>query len=287
MYNLHEICCVIEQMDLHLRTALLKEDDGSVSKKKLWEYTYIRHQIDKRKSGDVFSINDHIRAMVYSMLSSGTSWKRLEEGIDIESGKIIPIDRIFCDYDVNQILQFKPEQLRDLLKEQHFASQYTVKQMQALLEVNIPKLMFICEQYHSIDEYYQTYIETDRSLKSLITTLSEIDSKNKLKQMDTALVCEYLRNVGYDVPKPDRHIRRILGRDILGCSDKEIVPVYEVFDIISAISTDMNKSSAEVDYILWSYCADGYGEICTKKNPKCSKCIASEKCEYGGKMNHA
>lgn len=152
-----------------------------------------------------------------------------------------------------------------------------------MVDVNIPKLISINEQYHSIDEYYQTYLE-NTSFIALVKTLSDSKSENKLKQMGVALVCEYLRNVGYDVPKPDRHIRRILGRDILGCSDKEIVPEYEVFDIISTIATDLNKSSAEVDYILWSYCANGYGEICTKENPKCSKCVAREKCEYEAKI---
>lgn len=279
MYNLQEVCCVVEHMDSQLRTTLLKDDEGNILKKKIWEHTYIKHQIDKRKSGGTFSINDHIRAMVYSMLSSGASWKRLEDGMDMESGKIIPIDKMFCDYEVNQVLQFTPEKITDLLKEHHFASQYTSKQMQALLEVNIPKLIAIEEQYSSIDTYYQTYIENDISLKSLVKSLSDSKSNNKMQQMDVALNCEYLRNVGYDISKPDRHIRRILGRNILGCSEKEIVPVYEAFDIISEIATDMNKSSAEVDYILWSYCADGYGEICTKKNPKCSKCVASERCE--------
>ena len=79
--------------------------------------------------------------------------------------------------------------------------------------------------YDSVDNYYQQYIDRDNERKglvapgiSLIKTLSQQDSLNKLKQMDVALVCEYLKNVGYDFPKPDTHIRRILGRDILGFS---------------------------------------------------------------------
>lgn len=54
---------VICRMDEYLRSILPSD--------KLWENTYIKRQIDKRNGKGSFSINDHIRAMVYSMLSGG------------------------------------------------------------------------------------------------------------------------------------------------------------------------------------------------------------------------
>lgn len=100
--------------------------------------------------------------------------------------------------------------------------------------------------------------------------------------MGEALTAEYLRNVGYDISKPDRHIRRILGSKYLGCSECEIVPIFEAFDIVAEIAEELNKSVAEVDYILWSYCAKDYGEICTKNKPKCDicaiKCYCNKEC---------
>lgn len=103
-----------------------------------------------------------------------------------------------------------------------------------------------------------------------------------MSQMGEALVAEYLRNVGYDIAKPDRHTRRILGSEFLGCSDKKIVPIFETLDIIKELADYMKRDVAEIDYILWSYCAKGYGEICTLKKPKCDICVASELC----KMNY-
>ena len=96
--------------------------------------------------------------------------------------------------------------------------------------------------------------------------------------MDVALVSEYLRNVGYDIPKPDRHIRRILGSKMLACSEHEDVPVYEVFDIVAGLAEASGRKQAEVDYILWSYCADGFGGICKKENPKCELCTVQQYC---------
>ena len=75
-----------------------------------------------------------------------------------------------------------------------------------------------------------------------------------------------------------RHIRRILGSKILGCSKYETVPIYEAMDIIQSIAEQMGKHCAEVDYLLWMYCANGYGEVCTVRNPKCDICVIRNIC---------
>lgn len=140
-------------MDNHLRNELLMKN-GKLQEKKLWENTFIKHQIDRRNNGGSFSIQDHIRAMVYSMLSSGISWQRMESNIDKDTGKIIPIDEIFHQYNVEKLLQCNPEELRDKIKKFHCASQYTLKQMTALLEENIEKLLSFENEHGSIDNFY-------------------------------------------------------------------------------------------------------------------------------------
>lgn len=269
--NIRNAAKAVLAMDNHLRNELLKEN-GKLQEKKLWENTFIKHQIDRRNNGDTFSIEDHIRAMVYSMLSSGISWQRVESGIDNDTGKIIPIDEIFHQYNVEKLLQCNPEELRDKIKELHCASQYTLKQMTALFEENIEKLLSFENVHGGIDNFYQHFIKADPSLNTLVLVLSENNSKYNLSQMGEALTAEYLRNVGYDISKPDRHIRRILGNKYLGCSESEIVPIYEAFDIVAEIAAELNMPVAEVDYILWSYCAKGYGEVCTLNKPKCDIC---------------
>lgn len=275
--NKKNIAEVIHQMDIHLRKDLLIKD-GIFQDKKLWENTYIKKQIDRRINNEMFTIENHIQAMVYSMLSAGITWQRIESGIDITTGRIKPIDEIFFNYNPDVLLNCNPEKLKNELKNIHCASQYTLKQMKALINVNINKLIEIEKHYGSIDDFYQQYIHKDKTLKTLVQVLSDMQSKNKFMQMGEALTSEYLRNVGYDIPKPDRHIRRILGSNHLGCSANEIVPGFEVFDIVSELADKMKKSVAEVDYILWSYCANGYGEICTINKPKCELCVANKYC---------
>lgn len=247
---------------------------------KLWEENFIRKQIDRRNAGGKFTLTDHIRAMVYSMLSSGNQWANVAKNVDSATGCIPAVDEIFYDYDVEKLKQSSAEQLRENIKKIHCGTPSTFNQMKALLSTNIDVLCSLEEKYGAVDTYYQKFIEIDDSLKTLVTVLSANVSVIKLEQMKVALVCEYLRNVGYDIPKPDRHIRRILGSDYLALSDEPIVPEFEAFDIVVALADRMKKPVAEVDYILWSYCAKGYGGICKKTDFPCQseECVAGEYC---------
>lgn len=269
----------VQRMDEHLRNDLLWKD-GQAQLDKLWENTHIKRQIDRRRAGGEFSTIDHIRAMAYSMLSSGIVWDRVSAHIDKATKQLTPIDEVFFQYDPEQLLQCDPEGLTKEIKQLHCASQYTMKQMKALIYTNIPKLVQLEKRYGSVDAFYQKYINEDSTLKSLVKALSCENSDYKLAQMGEALVAEYLKNVGYDITKPDRHIRRILGSKALGCSTYETVPTFEAFDIVAALAQEMNRPAAEVDYILWSYCANGYGEICTAKNLKCDICVANNCCNH-------
>lgn len=272
MKNIDKVANAVLLMDKQLREELLIKD-GTVQAKKLWENTYIKKQIDKRENGGTFTIQDHIRAMVYSMLTSGASWNRVEPSIDIETGRVLLIDEIFYQYDVDTLLNTDPMDLVDRVKQHKLGTQYIKNQMVALIGTNIGKLQSLEKEYGSIDNFYQEFIVTDPTLKTLIKTLSAEGKPHKYVQLDVALNAEYLRNVGYDIAKPDRHICRILGSKNLGCSDSEITSIYEAFDIVAEIAKVLGKHTAEVDYILWSYCANGYGEICTVNKPKCDICV--------------
>lgn len=272
MKNIDKVANSVLLMDKQLLEELMIKD-GTVQAKKLWENTYIKKQIDKRENGGTFTIQDHIRAMVYSMLTSGAPWNRVEPSIDIETGRVLLIDEIFYQYDIDTLLNTDPMYLVERVKQHKLGTQYIKNQMVALIGTNIGKMLSLEKEYGSIDNFYQNFIDTDPTLKTLVKVLSAEGKPHKYIQMGEALTAEYLKNVGYDIAKPDRHIRRILGSNVLGCSDSEIAPIYEAFDLVAEIARATGKRIAEVDYILWSYCANGYGEICTVNKPKCDICV--------------
>jgi thermostable 8-oxoguanine DNA glycosylase len=94
--------------------------------------------------------------------------------------------------------------------------------------------------------------------------------KYKLKYVGYALAWEFLRNMGIDGAKPDLHMRRILGGDRLGYASTPIATEKEAIEIFDDISRNTKYLKSYIDIVLWSYCADGYGEVCTAE-PKCHK----------------
>lgn len=107
------------------------------------------------------------------------------------------------------------------------------------------------------------------------------DDQNKFYYifLGYALAWEFLRNIGIDGTKPDLHMRRILGNDRLGYSDYDVATEIEVITIFDSISKNTGCLKSYLDIALWSYCADGYGEICTA-SPKCKLCVIREFCNY-------
>lgn len=263
----------VSRMGQYLETVL--------PRKKSWKKTHVQKQIDRREDGEDLDITEHIRGMVYAMLSSNFPWERVEQDIDDASGRILSIDKIFHDYDIDFLLSCPAEKIRDKIKEKKLAGLSTNKQMKGLISHNIGLLKSWEDSFGSIDVFYQSFIEKDSSYKMLVKTLSRSGSENKMKEMSEALITEYLRNIGYDIAKPDRHIRRILGKDILACSEQKVVPVFEAMDIVREIADTLNEHVAEVDYTLWSYCAKDYGEICTSKRPRCCECVIRGYCSQG------
>ena len=168
------------------------------SKKQLWENTFIKKQIDRRNKGGEFKIQDHIRAMVYSMLSSGASWRRVLDYTDINTGKITVVDEIFQQYEPSILFESDIEKIKNDLGSKGLLGQYTNNQMKVLKD-NIKTFQKIQEEQGTIDDYYSQLIAEDSTKIKLVSALSTPRKKYKLKQLGFALTCEYLRNVGYDM----------------------------------------------------------------------------------------
>lgn len=265
--------------------------ERKINKSKLWENFYIKKQIEKReKSNGSYKskINDCIRAMVYSYLSSQNEWYRVEEKLD-------EINDIFYNFNAEKILKQDPEKFKNALLSEgvKLGTQSTERQMEALFN-NIEKLKNIQKNYENVSGYYDEIIGGEDNLegyKLLVKRLSLKSEKydDKIEQMGIALAAEYLRNLGYDIPKPDRHILRILGPEILGEHDSYKYDSdnlkIDVFDIIDKYAKATNKSRAEIDYLLWAYCANQYGEVCTKSSPKCNSCVIKEFCKKQQSMH--
>ena len=217
-----------------------------------------------RKNGKKFTLQEHIRAMVLSFLSNQREWKDIEENIT-------EIDKIFFDYIPEKIEEHTAEYFEKALKNIKCGNRRIKKQMQAMFW-NIELFKKIEQEFNSIDDFIKS-----QSIYEVLTKLTKSTSNYKLKEMGIGLCSEYLRNVGMDLVKPDTHLRRFLGNARMGKSKKEIATEKEVFEQVKLLTQETGRSAIEIDNLIWSYCAEGYGEICVA-NPNCENCCINKYC---------
>lgn len=222
----------------------------------------------KRQNKEVFSINDHIKALIYSLLSNQREWYRIEN-------RLPTIDAIFENYDPQILKIKKPSDLSNQIFELKCGNINTTKQMINLSQ-NIKIFESIEIDYESLDNYV-----TSKSAYDIAQELSSPKSKYKLKSIGVALAWEYLKNIGIDGAKPDTHLRRFFSNKRMGKStNRNPATEKEVFVQIEELAKDTKLSKIEIDKIIWNFCANGKGEICTAF-PNCNKCIISNYCNVG------
>ena len=226
--------------------------------------TTLTKEIELRKNGKQYTFRDHIRAMVYSMLSNQTKWHRIHS-------QLPKIDKIFFDYDSDRIIAEKPDKFCNQLFDLKCGNVSTAAQMKALA-YNISIFRNIEKEYGNIDAFI-----TSDSADIIVQKLSKGSSPFKLKMLGEALTWEYLRNVGIDGAKPDTHLRRFFGADRMGIRENSPATVKEVNEQVSQLSESTGLSKIEIDNLIWSFCAEGFGEVCTA-TPHCLTCPISSWC---------
>lgn len=225
--------------------------------------TTLSELVKERKAGKAFDFSEHLRGLIYALLSAQTRWQRIAPNLPA-------IDQLFSNYDAEALLAHKPKYYVEGIKSLKCGSRCTRRQMESLHD-NIRIMRQIEAEYSSMDAYV-TSAEPDEIAADLA------GGRHKLFFVGPALAWEYLRNVGVDGTKPDIHVRRFLGADRMGLAQHPEASESETIQIVRELSAQTGLTMVEIDGIIWSYCASGYGEICTK-TPKCEKCVIRDFCK--------
>ena len=219
--------------------------------------------VEDRKNGKNFSFNEHIKGLVFSLLSSQRDWSEIHKNRQY-------IEKLFFNFDKQKI---KNTDYHDFIKGlvSHSLGNRAIHKQMETLNYNILILEKIEKEYDSLDDFV-----TRLKPNAISALLACKESPYALKQIGFPLALEYLRNVGIDTVKPDVHIVRIFKRLGLlkGCESEE----KEVLEVIEILSAESGYSKAYIDFLLWHYCSVGFGNICSENNPKCEQCVISEFC---------
>ena len=244
---------------------LIKMQEYLRSKGLLYD-SELERRINDRKNGRIFSFEEHIAGLIYSQLSNQTEWSRI-------SPHLSEIDELFFNYDIGKIMSVPCTYFVEGIFGLKCGNISTEAQMKAL-NYNISQMQKIARAYGSMDAFV-----VSAPAYEIVDKISKYNSSLKFRQIGTALAWEYLRNVGVDGAKPDTHTRRFLGSGRMGSSKAEIASPAEVYEQIELLAAETGLNRAAIDNVIWSYCANGFGAVCTAA-PKCNICVIVDLCKY-------
>jgi len=258
-------CKKTEQMKFD--SSAIEKIDRYLKSHKVVDIKNSTNAVVERGNGKKFEFEDHLRGLIYALLTNQRKWADVEP-------KLPQIDRLFFYYNVDKIREknatFFEHGIRNLR-----CGNISIKAQMAALFDNISTLEKISQDYGSLDEFA---LSADPGV--IVSKLSNSNSHYKIKGLGPALAYEYLRNVGIDESKPDSHLRRFFGSERIAFSTAKEASEQEVTRAVAELASQQQYTKFEIDYLIWAYCADGYGEICTV-SPNCRKCVIREYCYRG------
>lgn len=225
----------------------------------------INAKVAERKSGKVFSLEEHIAALIYAQLTNQTKWSRIVP-------HLAEIDELFFYFNPQEIKKHPGSYFAEGIFALKCGNISTKAQMNNLHR-NIETMESIAAEFGSMDAFV-----TSASAQRIVELLSTGKSKYKMAMLGEALAWEYIRNVGIDGCKPDTHLRRFLGSDRMGVDAGPTASVEETIQQVELLSAETDLPLSSIDNIIWSYCADGYGEVCTA-TPHCERCVVRFDCK--------
>ncbi|MBO7528023.1 MAG: hypothetical protein J6T74_09095, partial [Clostridia bacterium] len=227
----------------------------------------ILQAIENRKNGKTFSFNEHLKGLIFSLLSSQRDWSGIHKNRQY-------IEKLFFNFDKNKIKNCDYHYFISSLKSRSLGNRAINKQMETL-NYNISVLEEIENEYGLLDNFV-----TRLKPNAISALLACKESPYALKQIGFPLALEYLRNVGIDTIKPDVHIVRIFRR--LGLIQGDEPEEKTVLKVVEKLSEESGYTKAYIDFLLWHYCSVGFGNICSENKPKCEMCVIKEFCNNGG-----
>lgn len=211
--------------------------------------------LERRSRGKGFGLQDHVRGLVLSQLSSNRRWGPIADNLD-------QITDIFFKFEPAKLKRADPEGLATSILSIGCGNRRIRKQICALKH-NIE----VFEKIGDVDAYVT-------SLRPEKIADEFAHGKHKFKEIGVPLALEYLKNVGINTIKPDVHIRRMVGPKRFGLTEREPSE-----DEARAAATTLAEKSAHapiyVDNLLWIFAAKDYAAICTA-NPKCNICLVQD-----------
>jgi endonuclease III len=223
----------------------------------------------RRENGDSFDDSEVLEALLLAILSGNTDWSKIQR-----ARPQLP----------NAVLNFNPEAFADLNSTKEVHARLSALGVNSIslgarlrdLQKTTRVLIRHSRRHGSMDGYIAfEFGRVAREPERLALTLG-LPGAAKLEGFGVATAAEALRNLGYNLAKPDRHILRAVGSwglvDFPGWDgDKTRYPsanpakLLEAMRAIRAFAEDIEESVSLTDTTIWYACSRGGGNLTNKQ----------------------
>ncbi len=220
--------------------------------------------IKNRSAGKNWSDDEIQEALVKAVLSNNTDWSKIE--------RVLPeLNQLFHDYSLSFYAALNESAIDDefvpWFKARKAASVTLRKDLKNLIKTS-SKLHNWSQSRGSAEDYFVSlYRQFENDPKKVALEIGSPESKYKLPAFGVPLAAEALRNMGFDLAKPDRHILRAIGSFGLmhfakwpdqsankapQASQAELLSTMKVLE---NFAVSQNQYTAHVDNAIWFLCA--------------------------------
>lgn len=163
--------------------------------------------VESRNRGKDWSDDQVFEALLLSVLSANTDWARIE--------RIRPeLEELFCGFELEAYADRRESYVTEVLVPWFMDKKRKAGSMN--LRANLIKLIEAARKlaehsriHGSADSYFtQLMKKHDDDPKQVALCLGMEGSEHKLPSLGVPLAAEALKNLGFDVAKPDIHVRR-------------------------------------------------------------------------------
>lgn len=228
--------------------------------------------VEDRRRGETWGDDKVFTAVLLAVLSAGGKWSIVVENVlphldDFLESELQPGS--FLDSYSN----LSDERIDDHWKVWFEKRSATPRFFHLLIPMKeaTRKLADHSKKYGQAEDYFMRLLaQHDDDAKQVALCLGTAGSKYKLPSLGVPLAAEALKNLGFDVAKPDRHVSRAMHAFglVVFKHGKKGVPLYEnqekqleVMARVKEIANAANKPVAYVDNAIWMLVAEGERQL--------------------------
>jgi endonuclease III len=220
--------------------------------------------VKKREEGGKWSDDEVFEGLVRSILSANTVWSKVE--------RVLPeLCTLLHDFSLSWYAALQPADVNQTLVpwfEQRKSGSVALGPNLLRLITSAKQLSGFRERYGSLESYLaHLSAQHNGDPKAVAAALGEEISPAKLPGLRVALAAEFLKNVGYNVSKPDTHINRAMGSfglvQFANWADRKNFKTphagkYElrkVMDVMEKWALELGFPVTFLDNAVWLLCA--------------------------------